>query len=150
MRGYLLDTNVISMLSPSRDDASPAFLQWLEDRDREGRIFLSVITVHEIEKGIALLEHKGATAKARDLLAWNNGLVDTYDDRILEFDAHAAATAGRLEVRAVAAGHDPGMADAAIAGIAEARELVIVTANIRHFEPFSVPTSSPSEVIRLT
>lgn len=149
MRGFLLDTNVISMLSPSRDDVSLAFLQWLGDRDGEGRIFLSVISIHEIEKGIALLDHKGATAKARALRIWNTGLVATYDDRILPFDAEAAAMGGKLEAKATAAGHDPGMADAAIAGIAQAHELVIVTTNTRHFLPFDVPFSVPDEAIRL-
>ena len=64
LSGFLLDTNVISMLSPSRAEASAHFLEWLERMDGEGRIFLSAVTIHEIEKGIALLEHKGATAKA--------------------------------------------------------------------------------------
>ncbi len=64
MSGFLLDTNVISMLSPSRVEAPNTFLEWLERADAEGRVFLSVVTIHEIEKGIALLDSKGATAKA--------------------------------------------------------------------------------------
>lgn len=67
MSGFLLDTNVISMLSPSAPDAPAAFLAWLERMDGEGLIFLSAVTVHEIEKGIALLDHKGATARAAAL-----------------------------------------------------------------------------------
>jgi predicted nucleic acid-binding protein len=62
--GFLLDTNVVSMLSPSRVEATADFSDWLERIDREGRLFLSVVTIHEIEKGITLLEHKSATAKA--------------------------------------------------------------------------------------
>ncbi|WP_215879261.1 PIN domain-containing protein [Acidithiobacillus ferridurans] len=60
--GFLLDTDVISMFSPSRNTASAMFLAWLEHMDGEDRLFLSVVTIHEIEKGIALLESKGATA----------------------------------------------------------------------------------------
>jgi hypothetical protein len=45
--------------------------------DREGRVFLSVVTIHEIEKGIALLETQGATAKAAGLKLWLAGLVAT-------------------------------------------------------------------------
>ncbi len=56
MSGFLLDTNVVSMLSPSRAEASERFLDWLEHADGEGRVFLSVVTIHEIEKGIALLD----------------------------------------------------------------------------------------------
>jgi predicted nucleic acid-binding protein len=64
LKGFLLDTNVISMLSPTAPDVPVSFLDWLERMDGEGRIFLSAVTIHEIEKGIALLDHKGATAKA--------------------------------------------------------------------------------------
>src|SRR5208283_5253987 len=103
---YLLDTNVISMLSPSRAGASPGFVDWLERMDAQGRIVLSVVTIHEIEKGIALLEHKGAVAKAAGLKVWLAGLVATYDDKILPLGASAAALAGRLEAKAISAGHD--------------------------------------------
>src|SRR3546814_5617388 len=85
--------------------------------DADGRLFLSVVSIHEIEKGIALLDHKGATTKAASLKAWLSGLVSTYDDKIIGFDAKAAAIGGRLEAKALAAGNDPGMADAVIAGI---------------------------------
>jgi predicted nucleic acid-binding protein len=143
--GYLLDTNVISMLSPARAEASATFLDWLERMDAGGRLFLSVVTIHEIEKGIALLEHKGARAKAASLKVWLAGLVATYDDKIIAVDTMAAVLAGRLEAKAVAAGHDPGMADATIAGIAKAHEVTIVTRNSKHFQVFGVDVVSPDE-----
>jgi predicted nucleic acid-binding protein len=145
LSGFLLDTNVISMLSPAKAEASAPFLAWLERMDSESRLFLSVVTIHEIEKGIALLDHKGATAKAAGLRVWLAGLVAAYDDNILEFDLPAAALAGQLEARAVRAGHDPGMADAAIAGIATANDLVIVTRNAKHFLPFGVGVIAPED-----
>ena len=146
MNGYLLDTNVISMLSPSRADASAVFLDWLERMDGKGNVFLSVVTIHEIEKGIALLEYKGATAKAASLKIWLAGLVSAYDDKIISLDAAAAALAGHLEAKAISAGHDPGLADAIIAGIAKAHDLVIVTQNTKHFLPFGGTASLPDEV----
>lgn len=135
------------MLAPSRADASADFLDWLDRMDGDGRLFLSVVSVHEIEKGIALLDHKGATAKAASLKAWLSGLIATYDDKIIGFDAQAAAIGGRLEAKALAAGHDPGMADAVIAGIAAAHELTIVTRNTKHFLPFGVTVLSPDEAV---
>jgi predicted nucleic acid-binding protein len=147
LSGFVLDTNVISMLSPSRAEASAPFLEWLERMDDEGRVFLSVITIHEIEKGIALLEHKGAAAKAAGLRVWLSGLAATYDDKILGVDASAAALAGRLEAKAISAGHDPGMAEAVIAGVAKAFDFVIVTRNTKHFLPFGVSVLSPDEVV---
>lgn len=142
---FLLDTDVISMLSPSQNTASAMFLAWLEHMDGEDRLFLSVVTIHEIEKGIALLESKGATAKASDLRIWLSGLVSTYEDKILGFDATGAPLSGQLEAKAMAAGHHPGMADAIIAGIAKARDLFVVTRNTRHFLPFGVGVISPDE-----
>lgn len=147
MNGFLLDTNVVSMLAPSKAEVSADFLDWLDRMDSDGRLFLSVVSIHEIEKGIALLDHKGATAKAASLKAWLNGLTSTYDDKIIGFDAQAAAFGGRLEARALAAGFDPGMADAVIAGIAAVHELTIVTRNTKHFLPFGVAVASPDEVV---
>jgi predicted nucleic acid-binding protein len=70
LSGFLLDTNVVSTLAPSKAEASGDFLTWLDRMDGDGRLFLSVVSIHEIEKGIALLDHKGATAKAASLKAW--------------------------------------------------------------------------------
>jgi len=148
LSGFLLDTNVISMLSPSKPAASAEFLNWLERMDSDGRVFLSVVAIQEIEKGIALLEHKDATAKAAGLKLWLAGLVATYDDKILPLDAAAAALAGQLEAKAIAAGHDPGMADAAVAGTAKALDLVVITQNTKHFLPLGVSVATPYEVLR--
>lgn len=117
--------------------------------DSEGRLFLSVVAIHEIEKGIALLEHKGATAKAAGLKLWLAGLVGAYDDKIIAIDASIAAIAGQLEARAMSAGYDPGMADAMIAGIAKALDLTIVTLNAKHFLPFGVGVATPDEAVQL-
>jgi len=137
------------MLSPAGAQASAPFLQWLERVDGEGRVFLSVVAIHEIEKGSALLEHKGATAKGSALKVWLAGLVAAYDDKIIPLDAHAAALAGQLEAKAISTGFDPGMADAVIAGIANARDLMIVTRNTKHFAPFGVSVATPDEAVLL-
>jgi toxin FitB len=47
-----------------------------------------------------------------------------------------------LEAKAIAAGHDPGMAGA---GIARSYDLVIITRNTKHFQPFGVRIASPDE-----
>ena len=99
MNGYLLDTNVVSMLAPSRSDATPAFLDWLERQDRDGRLFLSVVTPHEIERGVARLEAGGATAKAAALRAWLTGLLAAYErlGRALKRVEDLLAEAGNLK-----------------------------------------------------
>nr|WP_288144826.1 type II toxin-antitoxin system VapC family toxin [Acidomonas methanolica] len=143
----MLDTNVISVLSPSRNEASEAFLEWLERIDGQGQLYLSVVTVHEIEKGISLLEYKGATVRAAGLKIWLTGLTATYEDRIVGIDASVATVAGRLEADALAAGHNPGMADALIAGTAKAHDLQVVTRNLKHFASFDVAAWSPDEAV---
>lgn len=142
MRGYLLDTNVLSLLSPSQT-APDGFTDWLAAEDEASRIFLSSVTIHEVEKGIGLLDHRGADAKADALRAWLSGLVRTYEDKLLPFDIAVAAISGQLEAFAVASGHSPGMADAMIAGTAKTHELTVVTRNGKHFEPFGIPWLLP-------
>jgi predicted nucleic acid-binding protein len=149
LSGFLLDTNVVSMFSPARAPVSVRFLEWLARMDSGSRIFISVVAIHEIEKGIALLEHQGAGVKAAGLKIWLAGLVATYDDKIFPIDAAAAALAGQLEAKAIAAGHDPGMADATIAGIAKAQDFTIITKNTRHFLPFGVGVATPDEAVQL-
>lgn len=143
MNGYLLDTDVVSMLAPERLDTSDSFQAWLHKVDAEGKIFLTVVTIHELEKGISLLELKGASAKAASLRSWISGLLAAYADKVLPFESPAATIAGRLEAKAMAAGHAPGMADAAIAGIAGLHGLAVVTRNGRHFAPFGIDVISP-------
>ena len=138
MTAYLLDTNVVSLLSPSRVESATKLIAWLDKVEETADFFLSVVTVHEIERGIALLERKGATAKARGLRYWVDGLFSTYEDRILPIDAAVSTLSGKLEAEAIAAGHSPGMADALIAGTAKAHDLTVVTLNLKHFEPFGI------------
>ena len=132
------------MVSPSQTGASSLFLDWLERADAEGRIHLSVVTVHEIEKGISKLEMKGAVAKAAKLRDWLSGLVASFGDKILHLDVHAASLSGRLESRAMGGGHDPGMADALIAA---SHGLAVVTRNTKHFRPFGISVLSPDDVV---
>lgn len=63
MSGYLLYTNVIFTFSPSRATATPEFANWLEEQKQLSAVYPSAATVHEIEKGVRLLEAKGAKAK---------------------------------------------------------------------------------------
>lgn len=138
MTAYLLDTNVVSLLSPSRTETATGLIAWLDKAEDTTEFFLSVVTVHEIERGIMLLERKGAAAKANGLGRWMDGLFSTYEDRILSIDAAVSAMSGKLEAEAIASGHSPGMADALIAGTAKAHDLTVVTLNLRHFEPFGI------------
>jgi len=70
-------------------------------------------------------------------------MLSFYADRVLPFDLAAARIAGVLGDAALAGGQHPGFADVAIAAIAKSRELVIVTLNLRHFDPLGIDTLNP-------
>ncbi|WP_420961713.1 type II toxin-antitoxin system VapC family toxin [Brucella sp. IR073] len=144
MNGYLLDTNIISSLFPSTARSSIALAEWLEGIEANGGFFLSAVTIHEIEKGICLLERKGASTKAGNLRIWLSGLLATYDDRIIAVDKQVCSISGMLEAASIAAGHNPGLADALIAGSAKVHQLVVVTKNRRHFQSFGIELLTPA------
>ncbi|CAD7023637.1 PIN domain-containing protein [Pseudorhizobium endolithicum] len=145
MSGFLLDTNVVSMSSPTRP-VDEAFAEWLRQQEKADLLFVSVVTIHEITKGIVLLEQKGATSKAAHIREWLDVLVAQFDDRILPFDIAAAALAGEMEARALSAGHRSGMADAMIAATAKLHGLVVVTHNIRDFQILPVEIRGPENL----
>jgi predicted nucleic acid-binding protein len=138
---YLVDTDVISARAPSRAVASAEFAGWM-DRNSE-RLFISTITVAEIEDGIAKARREGARRKASALASWLETIVHLYNDRIIAFDIAAARIAGRLSDRARGKGHSPGFPDLAIAATAMAHQLTVLTRNLRHFGPLGVPARDP-------
>jgi len=145
-RGYLIDTNALSLLAPGAasskaSSAGAAFRAWVREND-EG-LFLSVITLAEVQAGVSRLERKGAAKRAADLSRWLSAILELYGSRTLPLDADAALEAGRRLDRAVGAGAAPGFEDAAIAATAFVRGLTVVTANARHFMHFGVPFISP-------
>lgn len=106
-------------------------------------LFLSVVTIAEIEDGIAKAKREGASRKARDLTAWLDTLLHLYSARILTFDLVTARIAGALSDLARGQGQAPGFADVMIAATAQRHRLVILTRNLRHFEPLGVEAHDP-------
>jgi len=107
------------------------------------RLFLSSITVAEIEDGIAKARRQGARHKAQQLNGWLETLLHLYQERVLPFDVPAARIAGRLSDQARAKGMAPGFADLAIAGTAAANRLSVLTRNLRHFAPLEIAAHNP-------
>src|SRR5216684_2284904 len=132
---YLVDTNVISAAAPSRP-VSPALIEWMDAHSAS--LFLSVVTVAEIEDGIAK-----ARSKSVDLSAWLELVLHLYGDRVLAFDRATARIAGAISDRARGLGQTPGLADIIIAATAEHHGLTILSRNLRHFEPLGVAVIDP-------
>lgn len=147
-RGFLLDICVLSMLAPGKPAMDAGLAQWLHRHT--DRLFLSAVTVAEIEQGICKLRRAGGVERATRLTHWLDGLVTKGADRILAFATDAARLAGALSDEAVSAGRHPGFADVAIAATAKAHGLVVVTCNHRHFESLGVDLLDPLRVGALT
>jgi predicted nucleic acid-binding protein len=137
---YLIDTNIISAAAPSRP-VPPALVEWLDAHSAS--LFLSAVTVAEIEDGIAKSRREGATRKSADLAAWLETLLHLYGDRVLAFDVATARIAGAISDRARGLGRAPGFADIIIAATAQQHGLTILSRNLRHFEPFGVSVIDP-------
>jgi toxin FitB len=137
---YLVDTNVISAATRSRL-VSPALIEWMDTHSAS--LFLSAVTVAEIEDGIAKSRREGATRKSTDLSAWLETVLHLYGDRVLAFDVATARIAGAISDRSRGLGQTPGFADIIIAATAQHRGLTILSRNLRHFEPFGVAVLDP-------
>ena len=137
---YLVDTNVISAAAPSRP-VSPALIEWMDAHSAS--LLLSVVTVAEIEDGIAKARCEGATRKSADLSAWLETVLHLYGDRVLAFDTATARIAGAISDRARGLGQTPGLADIIIAATAQHHGLTILSRNLRHLEPLGVAVIDP-------
>ena len=96
---WLLDPMVISELRKHSPD--PHVVSWLADKS-EKSLFLSVVTVSEIQRGIVRQQVKDAVFAER-LKKWLDTLVRNYGDRILPVTAEIARTWGTLSAQV---GHD--------------------------------------------
>jgi toxin FitB len=113
---FLIDTDVLSALAKKRRD--PRVERWLAER-RDEDLFLSVVSVGEIERGVALQRDRDREFADR-LAAWLERLLAVYGERVLPFDVAAARRCGELSARI-----GPGGADLQIAATALTRGLTV-------------------------
>lgn len=132
---YLLDTDILSALR--RRERSPEIAGWVEAQ-RTSDLYMSVVTVGEIERGVAQQLQRNPPF-ARELALWLDRVLAWYSDRIIPLDVATARRWGQLSA---SLGHDG--ADLLIAATALEHGLTVVTRNVRHFEPTGVATLDPS------
>ena len=131
---YVLDTNVVSAVR--RPDRAPQVAAWLNGKS-ERDLFLSVITIGEIERGIRQQEGRDLVF-ARDLRSWLDRTILLFSDRLLPFDAEDARIWGRLSAEI---GHTG--ADLMIAATALRHTATVVTGNVSDFAPTGVRIENP-------
>ncbi len=130
---FLIDTDVISIYRRKRDARVKAWM----DRQRSGDLFISAISIGEIERGIHL-QRSTNVLFADELAQWLDLLIVAFNDRIIPFNRAEARRWGRL---AAAIGHSN--FDLQIAATALEHGLTVVTRNVSHFEPTGVSIVDP-------
>lgn len=140
MKGFLIDTNVLSELRKgARADVNVR--RWFEGID-ETSIYLSVLVTGEIRRGIEAIRKRDPRA-ASTLERWLDNMMEAHSERVLPVDAATADAWGRLDAR----GSLP-VVDGLLAATALVRGLTLVTRNVKDvvrtgvdvLDPFSPTT----------
>ncbi|MHB8708496.1 MAG: PIN domain-containing protein [Desulfuromonadales bacterium] len=135
---YLLDTNVVSELRKVRaGKADPNVARWA-DRVDAGELYLSVITVQELEIGVLLVERRDPVQGAM-LRSWlNDHVLPAFAGRILPVDTAVALRSARLHVP------DPHpVRDGLIAATALVHGMTVVTRNVEDFASAGAKVLNP-------
>lgn len=135
---YLIDTNVISE-ARKKAKANPGVIEFFNHVASTGEaVYLSVVTVGELRRGIELIRLRGDAEQATLLEDWLTIVLDEYAGNVLAFDADAAQIWGRLRVP------NPEHAlDKQIAATALVHDLTVVTRNTADFEGTRVRVMNP-------
>lgn len=138
---YILDTNVVSELRPARSRRPDRRVVAWAESVAEVQLFLSSITILELEVGALLMERRdpGQGAKLRFWLA--NHVLPAFAGRILPVDTLVAQRCAALHVPDRRSDRD-----ALIAATALVHRMTVVTRNVSHFEPTGVAILNPWDI----
>jgi predicted nucleic acid-binding protein len=135
---YLIDTCCISELFSKKPDSN--VISWFEEHD-EFNMFLSVITLGELRKGIEKLSE---SKKKRQLNTWlNEDLLSRFRNRILSISQAEVNKWGEVLAQAEKMGNALPAIDALIASTALVHDLAVVTRNTKDMEPSGVELINP-------
>lgn len=135
---YLVDTNVISEVR-KRSKANKGVRSFFKRVIKEqSRLYISVITVGELRRGVELIRHRGDTRQANQLEKWLDTLLAEYQDHILDINQDIAQLWGRLRVP-----NPENALDKQIAATALIYDLTVVTRNHKDFSTTGVQLLNP-------
>jgi len=138
---FLLDTCLVSELV--KKEPNPKVVSWLDERE-EQNLFLSVLTLGELQKGVSKLP---AGIKKEDLQVWiEHDLAERFEGRILELDMDTALTWGKLQGEAEQRGEKLPVMDSLIAATATTHGLLVVTCNTRDLERCQARVFNPWDI----
>ncbi len=135
---YLLDTNVLSEFKkPSPDEHVVAWARAVD----EDRTFISVVTLGELRRGIALMSASRRKAEFDECL--RDDIPSRFERRILDITPSIADAWGELTARAKQQGLGPHAIDFYIAATAQVHAMTVVTRNVKDFVAFDMTNSEP-------
>lgn len=134
---YLLDTCFLSELR--RPEPDRGVMEYFENRTAEV-LFVSVITLAEIQRGIELLDEG---RKKRSLFQWLEQLEGVYSANVVGIGAETARVWGRISAKCQKQGRPLNVSDGWIAAIALQHGFHLVTRNTDDFEATGVRLENP-------
>jgi predicted nucleic acid-binding protein len=126
---WLLDTCVLSEYA--RKSPAPEVISWLDEQN-EASLFISVISLGEIEKGILKLR-KNDPRRSQKLTAWLGKVEQRFAGRILPLDSTAFHVWAQIAAHAEAAGQSVPIMDSLLMATAQCHGLTVVTRNVQDF-----------------
>lgn len=132
---YLLDTNVLS--ETRKRQPATGVANWIAATPPD-RLHVSVLTLGEIEQGIARVRGRGDRSQASALEHWLQDVETGFEDRVLPITLRVAAAWGRQQhARPLP------VIDALIAATAQVHGMTVVTRNVKDFELARVQVLNP-------
>jgi predicted nucleic acid-binding protein len=141
MKGYLLDTNVISEYSGLRPP-DPHVREWIKAQKPQS-LYLSALTLGEIRKGATVLAYGNRRSQLESWLA--TALPVQFEARVLPVDGVIAEIWGAISGQAQTGGVALPTVDGLLAATAMHHNLAVVTRNLRHFTRWGIPVTNPWE-----
>lgn len=136
---FLLDTNVIS--EPKQKKPNKRVLEWLDAQD-ESKIYLSVLSIGEIRKGIGRLE---SGKKKAELEEWLEKLRNRFARRLLPLSEKTFLVWGKMCGEFENKGIVRSALDSLLEATALEHELIFVTRNVKNFQNSQVTILNPWE-----
>ena len=138
---YLLDTDLVSELIKPRPKKS--VIDWVENCDEES-LFLSVITVGELQKGVSKLPD---SRRKRTLQSWlERDIRQRFEKRILDITPEVIIAWGKLQAETELNGQKLPVTDSLIAATAQIHNMTVVTRNVSDMERCGVEVLNPWDI----